>query len=54
MYPLGCALTFGVLLDTFVVRPVLVPAYMIWAGGGGFHRLDARTAAGRNAVAHRR
>jgi putative drug exporter of the RND superfamily len=39
MSQLGVALAFGVLLDTFVVRPILVPAYLVLLERGSFGRL---------------
>jgi len=36
MVQMGFALAFGVLLDTFVVRPILVPAYLILLYQGRF------------------
>jgi RND superfamily putative drug exporter len=36
---LGFALSFGVLLDTFVVRPILVPSYLVLLYQGRFGKL---------------
>ncbi len=40
MAQLGFALAFGVLLDTFVVRPILVPAWLMLVERGAFGRLS--------------
>lgn len=39
MHQLGFALAFGVLLDTFVVRPILVPAFLVLMYEGQFKKL---------------
>ena len=51
MYQLGFALTFGVLLDTFIVRPILVPAYLILVNNRRLGRLGIYLGARRESKA---
>ena len=51
IYQLGFALTFGVLLDTFVVRTILVPSYLVLVNNGRFGRLGVFLGARRESAA---